>query len=57
LHDAGEVLFVERPGGEFACEWRPSLWPVLASEEKLMADLAPPAKREPQPKRRERNKK
>lgn len=57
LHDAGEVLFVERPRGKFACEWRPSLWPVLASEEKLMADLAPPAKREPQPGRRKRNKK
>ena len=40
LHEAGEVLFIERPGGKFACEWRPSLRPMLASEEKLMAHLA-----------------
>jgi hypothetical protein len=23
LNEGGEILFVERPGGKFACEWRP----------------------------------
>jgi hypothetical protein len=40
LHDAGEILFVDRPGGKFACEWRQTLWPVVTTEAKLAADLA-----------------
>jgi hypothetical protein len=43
LHDGGEVLFVERPRRKFACEWRPSIWPVVISEQTLMATLEPPA--------------
>ena len=39
LHEAGEILFVERPGGRFACECRQTPWPVVASEHKLAADL------------------
>ena len=40
LHEAGEVLFVERSGGKFACEWRHTYRPVIASEAKLTVDLA-----------------
>lgn len=31
LHESGEVLFVERPGGKFACEWRQTLAPARPS--------------------------
>jgi len=54
LHDAGEVLFVERPGRKFACEWRPSVWSVVVSEEKLMATLSLPTERVPAPPHRRR---
>lgn len=40
LHEAGEVLFVERQKGEFACEWRPSFRPVYMTEGQLAAHLA-----------------
>jgi hypothetical protein len=56
LHDGGEVLFVERPGGKFACEWRASAWSVVTSEEKLRAQLEletlPPPTRRPKARRR-----
>ena len=52
LNQAQEVLFVERPGGRFACEWRPSMRPVLLSETALAAHLDAHAK--PEPKRRKR---
>ena len=39
LHEAGEVLFVERPGGKFACEWRPVIHAIAhVSRVKLPVD-------------------
>lgn len=40
LHEAGEVLFVERRKGKFACEWRPSVRSVYLTEGQLAAHLA-----------------
>jgi hypothetical protein len=57
LHDAAEVLFVERPGRRFACEWRPSVWSVVVSEQELMATLAPPTGVIPDAPRRTRGRK
>jgi hypothetical protein len=53
LHQAQEVLFVEYLSGKFACEWRPSLRPVLFSEGALAAHLASHAA----PERRRKRKK
>jgi len=57
LHDAAEVLFVERPGRRFACEWRPSVWSVVVSEQELMATLTPPTGVIPDAPRRTRGRK
>ena len=52
LNRSQEVLFVEHPSGKFACEWRPSVRPVLLSETALAAHLTSHAKPEPRRKRR-----
>jgi hypothetical protein len=52
LNRSQEVLFVEHPSGKFACEWRPSVRPVLLSETALAAHLTSHAKPEPQRNRR-----
>ena len=54
LNQSQEVLFVERPSGKFACEWRPSIRPVLFSEGALAAHLASHATPEPRRKRRKK---
>jgi hypothetical protein len=54
LNQAQEVLFVDRPSGKFACEWRPSFRPVLFSEGALAAHLASHAAPEPRRKRKKR---
>ena len=54
LNRSQEVLFVEHPSGKFACEWRPSVRPVLLSETALAAHLTSHAK--PEPKRKSRRK-
>ena len=40
LNEGGEVLFVERPGGKFACEWRPVRW-VAVKTSALIAGIVP----------------
>ena len=50
LNQAQEVLLVDLPAGKFACEWRPSIRPVLFSEAALSAHLTSHAA--PQPKRK-----
>jgi len=54
LNQAQEVLFVEQPSGKFACEWRPSIRPVLFAESTLAAHLASHAAPEPRRKRRKK---
>jgi hypothetical protein len=54
LNQSQEVLFVEHPSGKFACEWRPTIRPVLLSETALAAHLASHAT--PPPKRKRRRK-
>lgn len=54
LNQGQEVLFVERPGKKFACEWRPSMRPVVFSETALAAHLASHA--EPAPRRKRKKK-
>jgi hypothetical protein len=54
LHDSQEVLFVKHPTGKFACEWRPSVRPVLVSEGALMGHLASHAKPEPKQRRQKK---
>jgi hypothetical protein len=54
LNQSQEVLFVEHPSGKFACEWRPTIRPVLLSETALAAHLASHAT--PQSKRKRRKK-
>jgi hypothetical protein len=54
LNQAQEVLFVEHPSGKFACEWRPSVRPVLFSEGALAAHLASHAAPEPRRKRKKK---
>ena len=54
LNQAQEVLFVEQPSGKFACEWRPSIRPVLFAESALAAHLASHAAPEPRRKRRKK---
>jgi hypothetical protein len=54
LNQSQEVLFVERPSGKFACEWRPSVRPVLFSESALAAHLTSHAAPEPRRKRKKK---
>jgi hypothetical protein len=54
LNQSQEVLFVEHPSGKFACEWRPTIRPMLLSETALAAHLASHAA--PPPKRKRRRK-
>jgi len=52
LNQSQEVLFVEQPSGKFACEWRPTMSPVLLPESALAAHLASHATPGPRRKRR-----
>jgi hypothetical protein len=54
LNQSQEALFVEHPSGKFACEWRPTVRPMLLSETALAAHLASHAT--PQAKRKRRRK-
>jgi hypothetical protein len=54
LNQSQEILFVEHSSGKFACEWRPTLRPVLLPESALAAHLASHAP--PQPRRKRRRK-
>jgi len=54
LHEAGEVIFVERSSGKFACEWRPSVRPVYMTEAQLVAHLASEAEADAAPRRKTR---
>src|SRR4029453_18741961 len=54
LNQAQEVLFVEQPSGKFACEWRPSIRPVLFAESALAAHLVSHAAPAPRRKRKKK---
>lgn len=59
LNEAKEVLFVELDSGKFACEWRPSISPVVMSKAWLATHYEKDAgpDEEPEPKPRKRRKK